>query len=218
MRRHARGHADGDAGTAVDQKLRKPGRQHDRLEVRAVIVGPHLDGLAAQLDQQFGGELGQARFRVSVGGWRIAIDGAKVALAVDQRHTHGKILRQPDHRIVDGRVAVRVIATDDVTDYLRALTVARIVGQVQVLEHRIEDAAMHRLEAVADIVGEGEGEGRREGRGKGEEGGEGREKRGEREGRRGGRGKGKGEEGRREGGRRDIERERVGREKEGGET
>ena len=51
---------------------------------------------------------------------------------------------------VDGRVAVRVEASHHVADHLRALPVFD-VGREVLLPHRVEDAALDRLQAVADI-------------------------------------------------------------------
>ena len=53
-------------------------------------------------------------------------------------------------RLVERRVAVRVVAAHHVADDLRALAVLGVGGQV-LLPHRVEDAALHRLEAVAHV-------------------------------------------------------------------
>ena len=82
---------------------------------------------------------------------RIAVDRAEIALAVDQRHAHGEILRHAHQRVVDRLVAVRVIFTDDVADRARGLHVCLVPASYPVLVHRVEDAPVHRLEAVARI-------------------------------------------------------------------
>ena len=51
----------------------------------------------------------QPRLGIPVGGRRIAIDRAEVALAVDQRVAKGEFLDHPDQRVVDRRVAVRMV-------------------------------------------------------------------------------------------------------------
>ena len=58
----------------------------------------------------------EARLGVAHGGRRVAVDGAEVALAVDERVAHGEGLREAHHRLVDGGVAVRVVLTEDLTD------------------------------------------------------------------------------------------------------
>jgi hypothetical protein len=45
---------------------------------------------------------------------------------------------------------VRVVAAHDIADHLRALAVFGIRCQV-LLPHRVEDAALNRLETVADV-------------------------------------------------------------------
>ena len=46
VRRDVRGHADGDAGRAVDQQVGDARRQHDRLGARVVVVRDEVDGVA----------------------------------------------------------------------------------------------------------------------------------------------------------------------------
>ena len=80
----------------------------------------------------------------------IAVDRAEIALPVDQRQAHGKILRHAHHRVINGLVAVRMIFADHVADDAGGFAV-RLVPLVAVLVHRIEDAPVHRLEPVARI-------------------------------------------------------------------
>ncbi|MGY3421105.1 hypothetical protein ACVWZW_001580 [Bradyrhizobium sp. F1.13.4] len=94
--------------------------------------------------------LGQSGFGITIGRRRIAVDRAEIALAVDQRHAHGEVLRHPDHGVVDRLVAMRMIFTDDVTDHAGGLDVL-LVRRVPLLVHRVQDAAMHRLETVAGV-------------------------------------------------------------------
>src|SRR3569623_1218664 len=72
-------------------------------------------------------------------------------LAILRQRAQHPLLRHAHHRVVDRGVAVRVIATDHGTDDLCALAVLRVGPQVLVVEHRVENAALHRLEAVAHI-------------------------------------------------------------------
>lgn len=51
----------------------------------------------------------------------IAVDGAEVAVAVDEHIAHGEVLRQTHERIIDRRVAVRMIAAQHVADAGRGL-------------------------------------------------------------------------------------------------
>jgi hypothetical protein len=58
--------------------------------------------------------------------------------------------RRADERVVDRGVAVRVEVAHDVADDARALRVRAIGAQPRV-EHPVQDAAVHRLQAVADV-------------------------------------------------------------------
>jgi hypothetical protein len=59
-------------------------------------------------------------------------------------------LRQADHGVVDGGVAVGVILADDLADRPGRLLVG-LVGEDARLVHGVEDAAVDRLQAVAHV-------------------------------------------------------------------
>ena len=143
-------HADRDAAGAVDQEVRELRRQDRRFTFGIVVVRLEIDGVLVDVPEHLERGTRQTRFGVSIGRRRIAVDGAEIALAVDQRHAHGKILRHPDHRVVNRLVAVRMIFTDHVADDARGLDVF-LVRRVALLVHRIQNAPMHRLQTVARI-------------------------------------------------------------------
>ena len=60
-------------------------------------------------------------------------------------------LGHPDQGVVDRLVAVRVVALHHLADDRRALDVAAVGRDVQVVPHRVQDPPLHRLEAVADV-------------------------------------------------------------------
>jgi len=150
MRRDVGGHAHGDAAGAVDQQVGKARRQHHRLALGVVVIVLEIDGLLVDVLEQLVGHLGEAHLGVAHGRRRIAVDRAEIALAVDERQAHGKLLRHAHQRVVDRLVAVGVIFTDDVADDARRLAV-RLVPVIAVLLHRVEDAPMHGLEPVAHV-------------------------------------------------------------------
>jgi hypothetical protein len=81
---------------------------------------------------------------------RVAVDAAEVALAVDERVAHREVLGEPDEGVVQGDVAVRVVLAHDLADDRGALAVR--AGRAQPhLAHRVEDPAVDRLQAVADV-------------------------------------------------------------------
>ncbi len=150
VRRDAGRHADGDAGRAVSQKVRKPRRQHDRLAAFAVIGRAEIDRVLVDAFEQRLGHLGQPAFGVAHRRRVIAVDIAEIALAVDQRIALREILRQAHQRVIDRDVAMRVEFADDVAHHARAFLVARFGIELE-LAHGVEDAAMHRLQPVAHV-------------------------------------------------------------------
>jgi hypothetical protein len=106
-------------------------------------------------------DFGHPDFGVPHGGGGIAVDAAEVALPVDQRVAHGEVLRHADDGVVDRAVAVRVILADAPRRRCGRLACRRCwTAVVFQLVHRVEDAAVHRLEAVAH-VGQGAPDDRR---------------------------------------------------------
>jgi len=103
--------------------------------------------------QHLSGDARHAALGVAHGRRRVAVHGAEVALAIDHGVAHAEGLRQPHHRVVDGRVAVRVIHAHGLTDHLGALGVLLVELQTHAMQG-VKDSAMDRLEAVSN-VGEG---------------------------------------------------------------
>ena len=150
VRRDVGRHADRDAGRAVDQQVRNPRRQHDRLGLRAVVVRPEGHRRLLDLGEHLVADAREPALGVAHRGGAVAVERAEVAGAVDERIAQREGLRHADERFVERRVAVRVEAAHHVADDLRALAVLGVGGQV-LLPHRVEDAALHRLQAVADV-------------------------------------------------------------------
>jgi hypothetical protein len=67
-------------------------------------------------------------------------------VAVDQHLAHRERLRHAHHRVVAGRVAVRMELAQHVADDGRALPVLAVRVEVQVRVHRVEDPALDRLQ------------------------------------------------------------------------
>ena len=155
VRRDVRGHPDRDPGRAVDEEVRELRRQDRRLAVLAVVVVGVVDRGPVDVGEHLGRDRRQARLRVAHRRGRVAVDRAEVALPVDERVAHREVLRQPDEGVVDRRVAVGMELAHDLADDRRALAV-RARRREPHLPHRVEDPAVDRLEAVAD-VGQGAG-------------------------------------------------------------
>ncbi len=120
VRRDVGRHADGDAAGAVDDEVGDAGGQDGRLERGLVVVGGEVDGVGVDVGEHLAGDAGHAGFGVTHGGGWVAVDGAEVALAIDERIAEGEGLGHADHGVVDGGVAVGVVVTHDVADDLGA--------------------------------------------------------------------------------------------------
>ena len=148
--RDIRGHADGDAARAVHEQVREAAGEHARLLARFVEVRVPVHGVLFEVTEHFVRDFRKAGLGVAVGRRGIAVDGAEVAVAVDEHIAHGEVLRQTHECIIDRRVAVRMIAAQHVADAGRGLF-ERLVGRQIILIHGIENAAVHGLEAVAHV-------------------------------------------------------------------
>ncbi len=150
VRRHLGRHAHGDARATVDEQVRQHAREHGRLLAGLVVVGPQVHRVLLEVREHLDREVGEPGLGVAHGRRGVAVDRAEVALAVHQRIAHHPVLRQAHERRVDHALAVRVVVARSVAGDLGALPVAPPRREVQVV-HRDQDAALRRLEPVADV-------------------------------------------------------------------
>ncbi len=150
VRRDVGGHADRDAGAAVDEQVGEPARQDDGLLRLAVVVVAEVDRVLVDVAHHLHGQRRHPALGVPRRGGRVVARAAEVALAVDQRVTQRPVLHQADEGVVDRGVTVRVVLTHHLTDDAAALVVAAI-GAVATVEHRVDHATVHRLEPVAHV-------------------------------------------------------------------
>jgi hypothetical protein len=151
---HVGGHAHGDAAGAVDQQVGQQRREIDGFGALAVVGGAEVDGVLVDLAHHLHGGVGEAALGVA-GRCRGIVEAAEVAVGIDQGDHAAEVLAHADERLVDRHVAVGVVLAHGVADDAGALAVG-VVGAQAHLEHRVEDAALHRLETVAHI-GDGPG-------------------------------------------------------------
>ena len=149
VRGHVGGHADGDAGGAVDQQVRERGRQHVRLGQLVVVVGDEVDDVLVEVVRQGQRRGREARLGVPRGGGAV-VERAEVAVTVDERQPQREVLRHAHHRVVDRRVAVRVQLAHDLAHHAGALDVAAVRAETH-LAHHVQDAPLHRFQAVAGV-------------------------------------------------------------------
>ena len=149
VRRDVGGHADGDAGGAVDHQVGDRGRQHGRLDLAAVVVGPEVDGVLVDGRGHRHRRRGHPAPRCSA--WRRAGRRASRSCRARRRWAAAsRRLGHPHQGVVDRAVAVGVEAAHDLADDAGGLHVPAVGPQVHVV-HRVEDPALHRLEAVAGV-------------------------------------------------------------------
>src|SRR5699024_9071679 len=148
---HVGGHPDRDAGGAVHQQVRERGGQDFGFGLLSVVVRLEVDDvLVDTFDHQLGGS-GQPCLGVTHGGGCVVTaQGTEVAVPVDQGHTHGEGLAEPDQGVVDGGVAVGVQTTHHVPDHAGTFDVTTVRSQPHFV-HLIEDAPLHRFHAVACV-------------------------------------------------------------------
>ncbi len=150
MRRNVGRHTDGDAARTVQKELRDFRGQHRRLGNGLVEVRHEVHGVLVDVSQHLFRQSGHAALGVAVSRGGVAVDGAEVALTVHQRIPHAPGLRHTNKRVVNGRVAVRVVLLQDFADHAGALGVFSVVKQT-FAEHRVKNAAVHRFQTVPDF-------------------------------------------------------------------
>ena len=118
MRRDVGGHTDGDAGGSIEQQIWQARWQDHRLRFRPVVVRAERDGILVDFAYDRRAQRSQSTLRIAHRRRGVAVQGAEVAVSVDQGIPQGEGLRHPDQGVVERRVAVRMVAAHDVPDYL----------------------------------------------------------------------------------------------------
>ena len=144
------GHAHGNAGGAVDQKVGEPAGQHSGLLPAFVEVGVPVYGVLVDVPEHFVGNFAESGLGVTVGGRGVSVHGAEVAVAVYQKVTHGEVLGKPDHGVVYGGIAVGMVFAQHVAHAGGRLFEGLVRGQAAFV-HGVEDPPVDRLQAVPHI-------------------------------------------------------------------
>ena len=143
------GHAHRDAGGTIDQQVGEAGREHHRLLALPGVVVLEVDGVLVDALEQLHRQRLEAALGVAHRRRRV-VDRAEVPLRLDEAVADGEVLAHADQGVVDGVVAVRVEPAHDVADHPGALAEGRARPNAGVV-HGVEDPAVHRLQAVADV-------------------------------------------------------------------
>ncbi len=155
VRGDVRGHPDGDPSGAVDEKVGDGGRENGGLGCAFLVIGYEVDSVLVDVLDHFLGDGEKAAFGVPVGGGRVAIDGAEVALAFDQGIPHDPGLGEADEGVVDRCVTVGVVILQNFPDDPGAF-IKRTAVEETFPDHGVEDPALDWFETVPGI-GEGPG-------------------------------------------------------------
>ena len=148
--RNGGGHSYGDASASVNQQVGECGRKHGGFLQCVVEIRREIDCVFLDVGEQLRRNRVQARFGVTHCRWCVAIHRAEVPLPIDQFGAHGEILGHARHRVVHGLIAMRVILAQHLADDTRGFFVGRARADTHVV-HGIENAAMHRFQAIACI-------------------------------------------------------------------
>ena len=95
-------------GTAV--------RKHRRLHQAVVVIGLEVHRFFLDVGQHLLGDGSHSGFRITHRRRRIAVYRTPIPLPVHQGITHQKILRHPNHGVIDRHIAVRMIFSESVAD------------------------------------------------------------------------------------------------------
>ena len=145
------GHPHGDAGGAVEQQLRNPRRHHRGLLLGAIEVVDEVDRFALDVLQQgIGGERLQPGFGVAHRGRWVVVDRTEVAVPIDQGQAHREVLGHAHQGVVNRRIAMGVVFAEHLAHHTGAFAVGAVVGEPQLI-HGVENAPVHRLEAIAGV-------------------------------------------------------------------
>ena len=150
VRRNACRHADGDTGRAVDQKVRKHGRQNGRFLLVLIKVRDKFDESLIQVIEHRHGAFRESGLGITHGSSAVAVDGTEVTVAVDERNGERVVLGHMHERFVNRRVTVRMVFTHGSADDTGTLTV-RLLRIKSELLHGIKNAPLNRLQAVPHI-------------------------------------------------------------------
>ena len=137
-------HTDGDTDRAVDKHVREARGKHRGLVARVVEVAGHRNDLFFNVGEHIIGDLRHSRLGITVSGGTVTVDVTEVTVTLDQGITQGEGLRHSYHRLINGGVAVRMVATKHVTDRRCRLTEGLVIGEV-ILVHSVENTALTRL-------------------------------------------------------------------------
>jgi hypothetical protein len=121
-----------------------------RLRSLGVVVRLKIDGVFVDIGQQKIGHFGQTGFSISHRCRGIGIHRTEIALTIDQREAHRPVLGHARQRIIDRRIAVRMVITHHVANDFGRLAIRAARDEATFLR-RPQNATVDRLKAVANV-------------------------------------------------------------------
>jgi len=91
-----------------------------------------------------------ANFGITHRRCRVAVNRTEVALAVNKGVAHGEVLGHTNDGVIDRRIAMGMVLTDDVTDNASRFLVRLVVVVVQFI-HGEQDPPVNRFKAVSHV-------------------------------------------------------------------
>ena len=143
-------HSHGNTGRSIHEEVRDSCGKHHWFGFRAVVTRAERHRRLLDFGEHFVADAGQPALGVPHRSGTVAIERPEVARTVHQRIPERKGLRHPDERLVERRVAVGVKSCPSRRRDLRAFAMLHVRRQV-LLPHRVQDAALNRFQAVADV-------------------------------------------------------------------
>ena len=150
VRRDIGGHTHGDTCGAINKQSGYTGRQNQWFVLLPVVVRSKIYSFLVQVSQQFMCQLRHTDFCVTHGRRGITIDRTKVTLSIHQHVAHRERLCHANDGVIDGRITMRMVLTNDITHYAGRFFVS-LIPVITQHTHRVEYASVHGFQAVADV-------------------------------------------------------------------
>jgi len=143
-------HTNRNTASTIDQKVRIASRKNFRLLLRTIVVLMEVDRIFVDIGKLSVSNFFEATFGVTHRRSAVTVNRAKVTLPVNERQTHGEILRHTNKSIINRTITVWVILTHNVTNDAGGFTVG-LVPLISVFMHGIQNTAVNRLQTITNI-------------------------------------------------------------------
>ncbi len=150
MRGDVGSHTNSNTHRPIHQQVWETGGQYNGFNRFIIKVGDKIHHAFFNIHQHFTGDFGHSCFGIAVSGSTVPVYVTEVSVSIHQWIPQREGLRQTNHGIIHGTVAMGMIMTQHVADGGCRLSERLIAGQT-VLIHGVQDSAVNRLQAVSHI-------------------------------------------------------------------